>query len=103
MRHGGIEGKWSRTPPVFKDRKTDHAEKKRIRLFPTHAAFLVQAMGFVTGSRIAPLGGNHGWTRIHTDPVPWSFGLLCPWSSTSSGTIASGLNREGTRLVAARG
>ncbi len=67
------------------------------RPFPTFAAFLFQAMGFVTGSRIAPLGGNHGWTRIHTDPVPWSFGLLCPWSSTSSGTIASGLNHEWTR------
>ena len=41
-------------------------------------ALLFQAMGFVTRFRIAPRGGNHGWTRIHTDPVPWSFSLLCP-------------------------
>ena len=36
-------------------------------VFPIFAAFLFQAMGFVTGSRIAPRVGNHGWTRMDTD------------------------------------
>ena len=30
---------------------------------------LFQALGFVMLSRIAPRGGNHGWTRIHTDEL----------------------------------
>ena len=47
------------------------------------ADLLFQAMGYVMRSRIAPQGGNHGWTRIHPDPVPWSFGLLCLWTFTS--------------------
>jgi len=51
---------------------------------------LFQAMGYVMRSRIAPRGGNHRWTRIHTDPVPWSFGLFCPWSATGLRTVASG-------------
>ena len=32
---------------------------------------LFQAMGFVMRSGIAARGFNHGWTRIHTDPVLW--------------------------------
>ena len=44
---------------------------------------LFQAIGFVMDSGIAPRGGNHGWTRIHTDPVLWSFGPLYIWTLTS--------------------
>ena len=44
---------------------------------------LFHARVILTRSRIAPRGGNHRWTRIHTDPVPWSSGPLYLWSDVA--------------------
>ena len=48
----------------------DVADEEAATVLSELPGLLFQAIGFVMRSRIAPRGGNHGWTRIHTDKVP---------------------------------